>query len=237
MSFIFARRYNNKIRVLADNKITISPTDEISLIKYIGEDSYRNVKNLGVIKNVIINENLCVCSAGSLEDYNELLKYIDTNNPSFDDICNKAYQINVISNNRTDFIICSINFNAMIIQVKDFCKQETDSAWIGSKVCFELFQEIRHSDELAKQTVYNCESNQNVPLDDESKDNIAFSQTVNSRVDDSVGEVVISCASKANKFYYMESISTSVSKPRVVKSNEPLVLYDNVFDGGCLLCF
>ena len=43
MSFILAKKYKDKIRVFADNKMTIEPNDELSLIKYIGEGAYRNI--------------------------------------------------------------------------------------------------------------------------------------------------------------------------------------------------
>ena len=67
MSFIFARKYLNKINVLADNKVTVDPKDESFLLKNIGVEAYRKIKSLGIIKNVIINQNICVCSAGVLK--------------------------------------------------------------------------------------------------------------------------------------------------------------------------
>ena len=79
MSFILARKYGDRIRIFADKKMTVDPKDEAFLIKNIGVENYRKIKALGVVKNVIINQNICVSSAGILEDFNDLLKYIDGN--------------------------------------------------------------------------------------------------------------------------------------------------------------
>lgn len=169
MSFIFARKYLDKINVLADNKVTVDPKDESFLIKNIGTEAYRKIKSLGIIKNVIINQNICVCSAGVLEDYNDLLKYIDNGkNISYEDICNKALEINVKTNNRTDFIVCTVENEMKIVQIKNYKKEETESAWIGSKDCFEKFQYIRFGADMNKKTIYDCERKKEMPLDVES---------------------------------------------------------------------
>lgn len=233
MSFILARKYGDRIRIFADKKMTVDPKDEAFLIKNIGVENYRRIKSLGVVKNVIINQNICVSSAGILEDFNDLLKYIDGNeNILFDDICKKALEININSNNRTDFIICTVEDECRIIQIKDYEQSETDSSWIGSSKCFNKFQSIRFSDDMSKQTIYDCESKKEIPLDSEGIDSFSFSKVLKSNIDDTVGEESIDCASSNNRFYYIDKFSTSISKPRVLKQGQSLSLYDDVFDGG-----
>lgn len=233
MSFIFARKYSNGIEIFADNKMTIDSNDESIIINAVGMATYKRIMSLGVIKNVIVNESICICSAGILEDFNKLLEYIDNKESILlDDICNKALEINNKSNNRTDFIICSVKDNKIIIQIKDYEKCEVESSWIGSKKCFEVFQSIRHSEEISKQTIYDCETKKDIPLNDEGIDSFSFQNTLQSIVDSTVGEKAIICESVNNKFYYREGLSTSISKPRTVELGKVINLYDDVFDGG-----
>lgn len=233
MSFIFARKYDNKIRVFADKKITVDPKDEDFLIKNIGIDNYRKIKSLGIVKNVIINESICISSAGILEDFNELLKYVDNNKKiSFSDICKKALEININSKNRTDFIICTVKENNKIVQIKNFKESETNSAWIGSRDCFEKFQSIRFGENIIKKTIYDCESKKEIPLDAEDIDSLSFIEVLKLKVDDTISEESIDCVSSENKFYYLDKLSTSISKPRKIEGNQAINFYDNVFDGG-----
>ena len=235
MSFIFARKYSGQIKVLADNKMTVDSEDEDLLINSIGVETYRKIRHLGVIKNVIINDSICVSSAGILEDFNELLKYIDDDKEvDFDDICKRAFEINVNSNNRTDFIVCIAKDASKIYQIKNYKMEEVDFAWIGSKNCFEKFQSIRLSKKNNNQTIYDCESHTEIPLNsDESNDLHAFSEVLKSNIDDMVGEEVIECYSDEGKFCYLEKLSTSISKPRTLPSNKDSIkIYDDVFDGG-----
>ena len=233
MSFIVAKKYSNRIRIFSDNKMTVNPDDEDILIKGMGIENYKKIKALGIIKNVIINENICICSAGILEDFNKLLEYVDTNqNKSFDDICIKALEINNQNNSRTDFIICTTKDNNRIVEIKNNKMLETESSWIGSKDCFEMFQIIRHSEEMIQQTIYDCETKKEIPIDDESIDSMSFSKVLQSHINDSVGEELVECTSENNKFYYTEKLSTSISKPRTLEHGKHLNLYDNVFDGG-----
>lgn len=233
MSFIFARKYSNQIKIFADKKMTIDPKDEAFLIKNIGMKAYRRIKSLGVVKNVIINESICVSSAGILEDFNELLRYIDDNEKiSFDDICKKALEININSNNRTDFIVCTVKDEKKIVQIKDYEQAETNSSWIGSNKCFNKFQSIRFSEDMVSQTIYDCESKKEIILGTEDIDSQSFSKVLKSNIDDTVGEELIECVSSGDRFYYMDMLSTSISKPKVLKQGETLSLYDDAFDGG-----
>lgn len=233
MSFIVAKKYSNRIRIFSDNKMTVNPDDEDILIKGMGIENYKKIKALGIIKNVIINGNICICSAGILEDFNKLLEYVDTNQTkSFDDICIKALEINSQNNGRTDFIICTTKDNNRIVEIKNNEMLETESSWIGSKNCFEMFQNIRHSEEMLQQTIHDCKTKQEILIDNESIDSKSFFKVLQSHIDDSVGEDSVECYSENDKLYYVEKLSTSISKPRTLEHGKPLDLYDNVFDGG-----
>lgn len=78
MSFCYARIEENEMFIGADMKLS---TDNIDMIRnFFGDTIADNMKRYGIIKNIIINDNICITFAGNnilLAD--ELLSRIDWN--------------------------------------------------------------------------------------------------------------------------------------------------------------
>lgn len=240
MSFIYARNFKNRIYVFADSKLSTSPNDEGQLTKYLGKEAYNSIKSLGVIKNVIINENICVASAGVLEDFNILLKLIDDKKIStLDEICNEALRIHCDNRGRTDFIIalCDIE-HSKLFEIKNGKIEEVLISWIGVYECFKKFQEIKNTQsEKENLSLSNLDSEfinyiNKTFLLEQLCDSKVFEEVVNSNVDNSVGGNIIECLGIYGKFVYKEKIYSYCEKPQEVKSGGVIRTCDNVFDGG-----
>ena len=234
MSFIYAKNINNKLYILADSKLSVSSKDEAMLIKAIGSENYNNIKSLGIIKNVIINNNICIASAGILEDYNELLLKVDEN--SFIEekkICSIALDIHLKNNQRTDFIIAKADSKCPVLyEIKNGKISETATSWIGSYTCFSAFQSIRNNPEFIQKLTEYMDDKMKNEYGEEKIDSHAFEQVVNLKIDNSVGGSVIECKMHNGKFRYNECLTTCTEKPHALLPGGIVKLYDNVSDGG-----
>lgn len=236
MSFVVAKKYKNKIKVMADNKLFVNPNDEQMLINEIGNKNYKDICCLGIIKNVIINKNICICFAGVLEDFNIILKKID-NNKIYDlhSICSIALEINIQKSNRTDFIICSATDN-VIYEIKNNKIKIVDSSWIGVHKCFEKYQKLRLSSEIRKYCENVCEllpEDEKNDLIEEMIDCESFKGVLNSTIDETVGNIVVECNVVDDEFLYKSYYSATISKPKELETNSSLINFDDsVFDGG-----
>ena len=234
MSFIYARNINNKLYVLADSKLTVSSNDEALLIKAIGLENYNNIKLLGIVKNVIINNNICIASAGMLEDYNDLLQKVDENHIiEIEQICSIALNIHMKNNQRTDFVIAKADSKCPVLyEVKDGKISEVASSWLGSYDCFSAFQSIRNNSELIQQLTGYMDDKMKNEFGEETIDSHAFKKVVNLNIDSSVGGTVIECKMHNSFFQYNECLTTCTEKPHALLPGGIVKLYDNVFDGG-----
>ncbi len=84
MRFLYARNYNNEIYMFADTKVSFSSITEqemfFSRVLNSSEEKLNILKNFGIIKNVVINSNICIGFAGLLKDFNKLLGFIEEQN-------------------------------------------------------------------------------------------------------------------------------------------------------------
>ncbi len=248
MSFVYARKLKNKFYILADSKTTISDDDSDRLKIRIGEKVYNDLKKFGVIKNVIINENICIASAGVLEDFNELLKYVDTQKINdINLISHQALNIHLHNNKRTDFIIAKIDTNKELLEIKNGIISKVETSWLGSYNCFNIFQNIRH-DKLFRNQIEDSYSvlieedknriNYNefppITIDDIEKDIDfkAFDKAVKSNTDLTVGGYIVECIEHHNKFMYPECINSTVEKPQIVPSDGEINTYNEASEGG-----
>lgn len=234
MSFIYARNLKNKVYVFADSKLSVTPKDEAQLIKILGKKSYINIRTLGVIKNVIIDEKICIASAGVLEDFNAILKKIDLNkNYDVHEICKYALDIHLKKDMRTDFIIALSDCNnSKLFEIKNGEVNEVQSSWLGSYECFKKFQIIKHDDEVVGKLTGYMDEEMKAEFSEETIDSYAFKETVNAKIDETVGGYIIECFGKNGEFRYNEQISTYTEKAHPVSSDGIVKIYDNVFDGG-----
>lgn len=234
MSFIYSRKLKNRIYVLADSKLSVLSSDEDWFVKRVGKDNYNNIKSLGIIKNVIINKNICVASAGVLEDYNELLKFIDVNDiKAVDEICKYALKIHVENGNRTDFIVSlSYYSDSKLYQIKNGFLSEVEFSWLGSSACFNEFQKIRHDENVIGQLTQNMDLEMKNEYAEQNIDFHSFKEAVNLHVDDMVGDNIIECIGNNGIFEYHELIATTVEKEHTVLPDGSVILFDDAVNGG-----
>lgn len=215
MSYLYAYYEKNKIQMFADTKVTFSENEKDILKKRLkNEVDYNNLVKFGIIKNVIINKNICIGSAGKLEHFNELLKYIETNKDyNIDSIKNKALDINIKYNDTTDFIIAYVGVNKKrIYLIHDNKLLIKDSCWIGDDVTNSLFEK------------YNKES-------DTSCSN-AFECAIIDSKENSVGGFAIQCCETNGEFRYPEMMKSSVERKQILLPNQPMILFDSIQNGG-----
>ena len=76
MSFIYAHKIKNTIRILSDTKPTIASSDILRLKKRFTKEEYNNFKKYGFIKTIIYRPNITISSAGDVEHFNEFLGFL-----------------------------------------------------------------------------------------------------------------------------------------------------------------
>ena len=246
MSFLYARNYKKEICVWSDTKVSFSSSEEQEIFqKSVLNGSmaeYHKIDKLGVVKNVIINGNICVAFAGNLKHFNELLEYIEDNRIyDIGSITKKAEQINRKYFGDTDFIVALANnsgnelylIQSSRINLVDACKIGSD------KKTYEIFdserKKIKNRDEMeagcTRVTIENDLSDVD-NLDSISIDRRAFKYTIKNTEDLSVGGFIISCTGSKGSFMYMEEFETNVEKKRTVDPDGIIQLFDNAEDGG-----
>ena len=246
MSFLFARNYKNKIYILSDTKVSFESSEEQEIFRKGvlngSEDAYKKLDKFGVIKSVIINDNICVAFAGNLKHFNELLEYIENNNiTDIDNINKKAKHINISCSGNTDFIVASTSVsNKELFLIQEGRIRRVSSCWIGSPDTAEIFEKKRKeliaSDDyseckctkIEKEDGYIEVSNP----DFQCLDITAFRYAVKNTTDETVGGFIISCTGSNGFFMYMEEYETNVEKKRTVGPDGIIQLFDNAEDGG-----
>ena len=233
LSFLFARKTNNYLYILADTKINYSEISD-QLLNKIG-DTANLINKYGIIKNVIINRNLCVGAAGIVEHFNELLAYIENRGSStLSEIVNKALDINNKYNQDTDFIIAfADNKNKGLYLVKDGTLNDVDSCWIGVKDCFRAFQSMR-LDENIKDVYYDND------LSEEDNmfcfDKFCFSNVLNKNIDtDSVGKNMVNCYYGKDGFTYSNEYFFETFKRQTLLPGEGVIFGNSIEYGDGII--
>lgn len=141
VSFVYAQKIKNSIAILADTKITFCQVDSKTLFS---QKSTKNIRQFGMIKNIIISRNLCVSYAGNnIILANNLLNKID--HISLSELLNMALETNRLDpKNGAEFIICyADNKRQHIFQVKNGECKDVPLAWIGNSDAFRYFRGVR----------------------------------------------------------------------------------------------
>ena len=129
MSFVYAQKIGQSIAIFADTKITF----DTGAPHFFGPETEKRVRQFGMIKNIIVSKNFCICFAGNNILYaNELLQQI--NSVSLEQILQLALNINRKDiANGAEFIVCYADKTTQLIyQIKDGVCEELPLAWVGS---------------------------------------------------------------------------------------------------------
>lgn len=232
MSFLFARKTEEYFYILSDTKINCSEIKE-NLQKRIGSKKEKLLENYGIIKNVIINSNLCIGCAGIIEYFNELLEYVEKNKIiDIELIKERALEIHKKYNQNTDFIILYVkNSERSLFVIKDNRIEKTDFCWIGVKECFNLFQKIRHDKDFIKS---NYDTDFSKDFNEMYNDKKSFEKVLKSNVSpDDVGKYYIDCTYIKGGFNYMERSEFFAPSEQIIQPNEAINFYDTIENGGC----
>jgi len=232
MSFLFARKKGEYFYILSDTKINCSEIKE-NIQRRIGKDKEILLENYGIIKNVIINKNLCIGCAGVIEYFNELLEYVEKKSiKDIEQIKEKALEIHRKYKQKTDFIILYVNNSERnLFVIKDNRIEETDSCWIGIQKCFNLFQTIRHDEDFIKGN-YDMEFSKD--FNEMCNDKKSFEKVLKSNISpDDVGKYYIDCTYTEEGFHYMERSGFYVPSEQTLQPNESINFYDTIENGGC----
>jgi len=130
MSLIVARKDGNKLGIVSDTRLTF-PYHETKGLKTSPLD--------GIVKTIILHENLCVSFAGELEHAELAFKEIkDSNEPNF--VLQALEKFHKLSSEKTEFLFCISKPQLTIYEIKNGATNETNIAWIGDKKAFDIFQ-------------------------------------------------------------------------------------------------
>ena len=247
MSFIYAKKVDNSIVLLADTKITF---DKSGTILLWSNKTKELVRQFGLIKNIVVNRDYCIAFAGNPVDANNLLRCSSASS-MFQDVLNAAVDIHKKSlkteSGGTDFIICHANnHNQKIYQIKDNNCTEVDVSWIGSEIAFRYFQEVNldnkstaidSNDPLGAEISFGHAANN--PFDKEC-DRLfnVFYKTVFDCIDDTVGGFVVPViySNAINQFIY-KGYSKSFQRIEIVNSISHLPMYQPASKGAYSVLF
>lgn len=131
MSLIVARKSEGQLCIVSDTKLSY-PNHEVKGLK----DS----PSEGVVKSVIINQNICISFAGELS-YAEAALRLIFENDSIENIIEILKRYHVESDYRTEFLLCYYCDEPIIYKFKDNEYGPVVSSWIGDQKAFNRFQE------------------------------------------------------------------------------------------------
>lgn len=130
MSLIVARKEGNQLAIVSDTKLTY-PNHEVKGQKENPRD--------GVIKSIILTNNLCVSFAGEI-DYAENAFTEIGERGNIDEVIDILYRHHIISNQKIEFLVCCGMPTPLIHKIKNGESKEVNSSWIGDSAAFNSFQ-------------------------------------------------------------------------------------------------
>lgn len=231
MSFIYAHKFENTIRILSDTKPTIPSNDMLRLEKIFTETEYNNFMKYGFIKTVIYRPNITISSAGEIEHFNEFLKLLYYKN--IDDIkiiTSKAFDFCFKYNGDTDFIITT---EKDIYEVTEKGVKNVLSSWIGDERANIEFNKFKNNN-IPNEIYYTEEVSEDIRnLDMEiSLIDDAFQSLISNKEIETVGGFVVRCIYEDEKYKFLETYISTIEKAQVVKLGDAVKFDSSRKDGG-----
>lgn len=229
MSFVFAEKYTHSesgkenIQVFCDTRIGLPD----SAGAHFSEIEMDSIEKYGMIKSTIIALGFCISFAGNNIIYaSTLFRRLAEKHIFYrSDVIDLAYSIHMQaeSEDEIEFIIsCFEDGEFHIDCIKNRNKYlDCTSAWIGSPIAFNYFQERRHKG------VFN-------PCSLHTKTSSAFRQTVEGCGDNTVGgfPIEIMYFYGSNSFQFVQSAGFFTSKSQIVPLGEAIQFDLSVENGG-----
>ena len=245
MSFVYAIN-REEFLIMSDTKISLNDK-LINLWKT--EDELRLIRQVGLIKSVIVAPNIVVCYAGNnIDKAAELLREIKSLGNNLEQIIEIADKIhNGAEVNDIEFIIgyCDKNRRELISIKEGRIVRECKVAWIGSWDAYHEFKrmenEITDEEIKGKKLIVNEGDGKmrEEPLDEEKvrilKLEKIFKEIVESGVDSTVGgmAVRIKIPNGEDTFQYMAGMNLITSGwAQTLKCGEAIEFYQGAEKGS-----
>lgn len=231
MSFIYAHKYNNTIKILSDTKPTISSNDISRLEKRFTDIEAYNFLKYGIIKTIIYKPNITISSAGDIEHFNEFLKFLYSNNvENVKTITREAFNLCFKYGGDTDFIVTT---EQDIYEVTEKGVKKVPFSWIGDEKAYAEFNKYRENN-TPDEIYYIGDVSENIrKLDrEESLIDDAFKALINNKKINTVGGFVVRCIFEDGKYKFLGSYTSTIVKPQILNPGETLNFDSTKEDGG-----
>lgn len=234
MSFIYAIN-DGFFSILSDTKIEMN--DNLSKL-WNTESERRLIQQIGLLKSVIVSNNLVICYAGNnIDKAAELLRKAKDVSDNLDELISTALKIHTTAKkDAIEFIIAYCDKkNRELISIKENkVTRNCKFAWLGSYKAFHEFRGLESQNALSE--CFEDESNKKFQI--VLKIEKFFKEVVNSGIDPSVGgmTVRIRAMDGENTFQYMaEFQAISGGWPQVVKLGENIIFFEGAEKGSYTL--
>lgn len=210
MSFVLALKNENSIYMYGDTKLTDGNDD----CEKFFCSSYSLVKNIGVLKTIILSDSIALGFAGKIGIVDEVLGEIFINGKIHKNFLNILATASVRDNNSCDFVVAYKNEMLYLIQNGEITSQ--NFCHVGSHYFFERFQEKRNF------------------IEDPNQINEIIGKLIEEQIDNTVGGYFISLQydEKQQKFIYNEKFISHCRITKKVLQNSLIPLINTPQDGG-----
>ena len=135
MSLVVGRIVDNKISIISDSKVT-------------NKDFAKNSPLIGVLKTLILDPQTSLSYTGKIY-YIEIAldNYLQMKAKTVDDVLNMLLNVNIESNNETDFVLATIHNNIpKLYKISNGqIVRDISFFWIGDKKGYEIYQREFHT--------------------------------------------------------------------------------------------
>jgi len=140
MTLVVARKFDSEIRIVCDGKISYP-------------DELNKGPLHGALKSVIIDNNNCICYAGSFNISIDAIRYLLNNNISdYTLIKDYLLSVNIKNNKQADFVVGNTIGSMNLCKISNGKAEDIGSStWIGDYKAFEKFQEYYHKKQIKEE--------------------------------------------------------------------------------------
>ena len=211
MSFVYAFKADDSIYMIGDTKVSIGERNNKENFKGIR----RSVEEYGTLKTIILSDDIALGFVGNdLGLVSDALQKIFESDMNLAEIVDVLRKYSFRGENAPSFILTYKNEKIYLIENGGVGERE--NCYIGSRIVFEELQKRRN----------------NRPINSEILTLIRF--LLKDDIDDTVGGFCtqLKFIRNENKYQYLKTLDSTVTKPRMIPTGATLPLVDNAEDGG-----